>query len=105
MRVEIEREDGDRLGGEEFSPRSGPHDECLSWFRAACRHPRDELSPATPNPQCSLNSALRIPRSALYFFDDLLGRTVNPLQTIGAHKTSPQLRGLDYRTHLGERRE
>src|SRR5207245_5272941 len=94
MRVEIEREDGDRLGGEEFPLLPRPHDDCLSRSRASRRDPGDELPLAPPNPQCSRNSALRIPHSALYFFDDLLGRTVNPLQTIGAYETPPQLRGL-----------
>src|SRR5690349_4703524 len=117
MRVEIEREDGDRLGGEKLRLPSHRYYHRFTRFCARRGHPGDELSAGPPHPDCEFrivdcgfgvlisNPQFEIHNPQLDCFDDLLGRTVNPLQTLGAHEPPPQLRGLDHRTHAAERRE
>src|SRR3989441_12261669 len=78
MRVGVERENGEPLGGEELPLLPGPHDQGRPRSRACGRYPGDEFPLAPPNPKrgtrkaergtCErtfhLCSAFRVPHSA-----------------------------------------
>src|SRR5437899_1301311 len=106
MRVGVEREHGERLGSEKLRLPSHRHEYRLSGFRSRGCNPGNKLSATPPNAECGMRSAefpgrvvrlttltltFRIPHSTLrieyiphsalrtphlYFFDDLLWRTV-----------------------------
>src|SRR2546422_874978 len=80
MRVGVEREHGEPLGGEELRLPSHGHDDRFSRFGARRGHPGNELSDAPPNAECGMRIAefqrrvvrlttptltFRIPHSAL----------------------------------------
>src|SRR6266566_3174447 len=56
VRVGVEREHGEPLGGEELRLPSHGHDDRFSRFGARRGHPGDELSDAPPNAECGMRN-------------------------------------------------
>ena len=57
MRVGIERQRGERLGGEKFPLLPGANDDGFPRPRARGRDPGDELSDAPPHTKCGMRNA------------------------------------------------
>src|SRR5204863_6229964 len=106
-------------GRREISPPPRSERRRLPPAARAWPRPGDELSDAPPQPKRGTRkwergtgertflrcSAFRVPRSAFDRFNDLLYAAIQSFQAIGAHERPSQLRRLDHRTHLAQRRE